>query len=65
MTRADYIARVGGQLEAVDFECSALSIAREFLPPCALDVLAGRGDSPEYWTWLVGQLAAMERDVER
>lgn len=43
-------------VEATEFETQALSIGREFLPPCALAVLDGKLATSEYWAWLEGQV---------
>lgn len=44
----------------VEFESRCLSIGSEYLPECALRVLADRDDdSAEYWGWLLDQHAEM------
>jgi hypothetical protein len=53
-TREDFTGRFQGT-DAIAFENQALSIGREFLPPCALAVLDGAEGTSEYWDWLCEQ----------
>lgn len=57
MTRSDYLSRFDGDTTAaIHYENAALSIGHEYLPACALLVLADGGDTPEYWQWLCDQV---------
>jgi hypothetical protein len=49
--RQQFCARFSGT-DGIAFENAALSIGREFLPPCAVAVLDGGEGGAEYWDWL-------------
>ena len=49
--RQQFYARFPGT-DGIAFENAALSIGREFLPPCAIAVLDGEEGGAEYWDWL-------------
>ena len=54
--RAAYIARFDNLAAAVEFEHHTLGIGREFLPECALAVIADRDAATvEYYEWLLDQ----------
>jgi len=55
-TVADYRACFETLSEAVDFENQVLSIGREFLPECAIDVLDNDLVTAEYWDFLISQI---------
>ena len=57
-TRKDYLSRFATLAQAMDFEHGVLTSGREFLPPCALDVLDQREGEPpsEYWDFLIAQI---------
>lgn len=55
MTHEEYIAAVGTEEAAVRFENFILQMPKPLLPPCACDVLDGRGATPAYWAWLAEQ----------
>ena len=54
-TREEFIQAVGNATDAVDFETQVLTIGRSLLPECAIAVLDGGEDTPEYWDWLISQ----------
>jgi hypothetical protein len=43
-------------LDPVEQEQALLGIAKEFLPECALAVLAGETATAEYWAWVLDQM---------
>lgn len=61
-TREAWIERAGSLRAAVDYEQSALSIGREYLPAFAVVVLDGGAGSPEYWAWLADSLDEQEQE---
>lgn len=61
-TERAYIDVAGSLREANAFETALLSaIERRYLPPCALAVLDGGEPTPEYWSYLIGQLRLSRR----
>lgn len=54
-TRTAYLDLFESTSEAIDFENAALSVGRSLLPPCAVAVLDGKDDGPDYYAWLIGQ----------
>lgn len=46
------------------FENDVLSSGREFLPPCAIDILNGRQATKEYFDYLLGQMQIMAHEEE-
>lgn len=56
MTKQDYVALFNNVADAIEFNNQVLSISRQFLPPCAQNVLNGNAATPEYWTWLASQV---------
>lgn len=56
MTYLAYIALFDTLSDAIEFENQVLSIGRQYLPLCAQNVLDGNTETPEYWTWLAGQM---------
>jgi hypothetical protein len=59
-TQQDYIDVVGSETAAIEFEHQTLSIGREFLPACAVQVLDGGLATAEYWQWLTEQVEKQE-----
>lgn len=55
-TQTTYEAMFATSNDAKEFEDSALSAGREYLPPCALAVLDRGKATPAYWAWLVSQV---------
>lgn len=60
MTYQDYIALFDTLSDAIKFENRVLSIGRHYLPSCALNVLDGNTETPEYWTWLASQRSTVQ-----
>jgi hypothetical protein len=58
MTFQEYVALFETLADAIAFETQVLSIGRSLLPPCAINVLDGNTATPDYWTWLAGQVEA-------
>lgn len=59
VAREVYITAAGSLTNALDFEQTALSAGREFLPDFAIDRLDGSGDPKDdvkYYEWLAEQL---------
>lgn len=46
-------------------ESAIIAIGREFLPPCAREVLDGGEPSEAYWSWLYAQTAEGLREIIR
>lgn len=46
-------------------ENAILSIGREFLPPCAIEVLDNKTESVEYYQWLANQTTAAQDEHEQ
>lgn len=58
VTREEWISAAGGLSKAVETENQILSIGREYLPACAIEVLNGAADGEsDYWAFLISQLA--------
>lgn len=57
-TRKQYLALFPGISEALAFESEVLSIGRDLLPPAAQAVLDDADPTPEYWAFLISQVAA-------
>ena len=49
--------------EQIALENRILSVGREFLPPCALNVVDGEVPTEEYWQWLRQQIADVEQEA--
>ncbi len=60
MTYLAYVALFDTLSDAIKFENRVLSIGRQYLPPCARDVLDGNAAAPEYWTWLASQRSTVQ-----
>lgn len=61
-TREAYQDRFDSLGEAIEFENRALSIGEEFMPACALAVLNGGEDTPEYLAWLTASVDEADRE---
>ena len=60
MTYLAYVALFDTLSDAIKFENRVLSIGRQFLPPCAQNVLDGNAATPEYWTWLASRRSTVQ-----
>ena len=59
--REEFLAHFKSTADAMDFETAALSIGREFLPPCAHAAMDRQEPTPDYWAFMVAQVEEVTR----